>query len=98
MFKEGIYRRVSVRMYADERFMRLSALQPSGQSLWLYLLTGPHTGPIPGVFVSGKAAMAEALDWTIEDFEKAFAEVSGEGLAEFDAKTRLWFIPNAIKH
>lgn len=95
---EGIYRRVSVRMYGDKRFMRLGPLRPSGQALWMYLLTGPHTGPIPGVFVIGKAAMAEALCWEPEAFEKAFAEVLGEGLIEFDAKTRLWFIPNAIKH
>lgn len=95
---EGIYRRLSVRMYADEKFMRLSPVQPSGQSLFIYALTGPHTGPIPGVFVAGKAAMAEALGWEPKAFEEAFAEAFGEGLIEFDAKTRLWFIPNAIKH
>lgn len=96
--REGIYRRVSVRMHGDERFMRLSPLQASGQALWIYLLTGPHTGPVPGVFVIGKAAMAEALDWEQKAFEEAFAEVLGEGLVEFDPKTRLWFIPNAIRH
>lgn len=96
--REGIYRRVSVRMYTDEKFMRLSPVQPSGQSLFIYALTGPHTGPIPGVFVTGKAAMAETLGWDSEAFGEAFAEVSGEGLIEFDPKTRLWFIPNAIKH
>ena len=95
---EGIYRRVTVRMYGDERFTRLSALQPSGQALWLYLLTGPHTGPIPGVFVAGRAALAETLGWDSEAFAKAFAEVLAEGLALFDEKTRLCFIPNAIRH
>lgn len=95
---EGIYRRVTVRMYGDERFMRLSPLNPSGQALWLYLLTGPHTGPIPGVFVVGRAALAETLGWESEDFDKAFAEVLREGLAEFDPKTRMCFIPNAIRH
>ena len=94
----GIYRRVTVRMYGDERFMRLSPMQPSGQALWLYLLTGPHTGPIPGVFVAGRAALAETLGWELEAFAKAFAEVVGEGLAEFDAKTRICFVPNAIRH
>lgn len=95
---EGIYRRVSVRMYGDEKFMRLSPLQPSGQALWIYLLTGPHTSAIPGVFVIGKAALAEVLGWDDEAFAKAFDEVFGEGLIEFDKKSRLWFIPNAIKH
>lgn len=95
---EGIYRRLSVRMYGDEKFMRLSPPLPSGQSLFVYALTGPHTGPIPGVFVIGKAAMAEALGWELKAFEKAFGEVLAEGLVEFDEKTRLWFIPNAIRH
>jgi hypothetical protein len=85
-------------MHGDERYMRLSPVLPSGQSLWVYLLTGPHTGPIPGVFVAGRAAMAEALNWGSEDFAKAFAEVLREGLAEFDERTRLCFIPNAIYH
>jgi hypothetical protein len=95
---EGIYRRISVRMWGDERFMRLSPLPPSGQALWLYLLSGPHTGPIPGLFVIGRAALAETLGWEPEDFQKAFAEVIGEGLVQFDVKTRLWFIPKAVKH
>lgn len=95
---EGIYRRVTARTFADAKFMALSPLLASGQALWLYLLTGPHTGPIPGVFVIGKAAMAEVLGWGLEDFEKAFGEVFGQALFEFDAKTRLWFIPNAIRH
>jgi hypothetical protein len=85
-------------MYGDERFMRLSPLLPSGQALWIYLLTGPHTGPIPGVFVVGRAALAETLGWDVEDFAKAFQEVIDEGLVEFDSKTRLCFIPNAIRH
>jgi hypothetical protein len=95
---EGIYRRLSVRMYSDEKFMRLSPLLPSGQGLWVYLITGPHTSAIPGVFVVGRAALAETLNWPFEAFSKAFDEVIAEGLAQFDERTRLWFIPNAIHH
>lgn len=95
---EGIYRRVSVRLWSDEKVRRLSALKPSGQALWLYLLTGPHTGPIPGVFVAGRAALAEALEWEIEDFDACLAELTGQGLVSFDRPSRLWFIPNAVKH
>ena len=95
---EGIYRRVSVRMWGDARFLRLSALQPSGQALWVFLLTGPHTTAIPGVFVIGRAALAEALEWDDEAFAKAFDEVVGQGLVEFDLKSRMWFIPRAIRH
>lgn len=95
---EGIYRRLSVRMYGDERFMRLSPLAPSGQALWLYLLTGPHTGPIPGVFVVGRAALAETLGWSQDAFNSALGEILSEELVEFDEKSRMWFVPNAIRH
>ena len=46
----------------------------------------------------GRASLAESLGWTAEAFDEAFAEVIAEGLAQFDAKTRMWFIPNALKH
>lgn len=95
---QGIYRRVSVRLWADEKVRRLSPLQPSAQALWLYLLTGPHTGPIPGVFTCGRAAMAEALDWSLEEFSRCLAELTEAGMAEYDHEARLWFIPRAIRH
>lgn len=95
---EGIYRRVSVRLWSDEKVGRLSPMQPSGQALWLYLLTGPHTSLIPGVFVAGRAAIAEALGWEIEDFDRCVTELLNEGLVRFDRAARLWFIPKALRH
>ncbi len=95
---QGIYRRVSVRLWADEKVRKLSPLQPSAQALWLYLLTGPHTGPIPGVFACGRAAMAEALDWEPEAFGSCLAELVEAGMVEYDHPSRLWFIPKAIRH
>lgn len=96
--REGIYRRISVRMWGDAKFRRLSRMPPSGQSLWVYLLTGEHTISVPGVFVAGRAAMAEALEWSQEDFGRAAAELLDQGMAIHDAKTRLWFLPNGIRH
>ncbi len=43
-----VYRRISVQMHADEKYMALSPVKPSGRSLWEYLQHGPHTGVIPG--------------------------------------------------
>lgn len=92
------YRKIEVRTWADERFRGLSPIQPSGQGLWFFLLTGPHTGPIPGLFRAGRAAMAEELDWGMEAFDKAFQEVSEHGMAKADFKARLVWLPNALKH
>lgn len=94
----GRYRKVEVRIWGDERFCALSPIPPCGRGLFLYLMTGPHTGPVPGLFRAGRAAMAEELDWSLEDFDKAFQEVFGQGLVIADFKARVMWVPNAIKH
>ena len=71
---------------------------PSGQGLWFFLLTGPHTGPIPGLFRAGRAAMAEELGWDQEAFDEAFQEVSANGMAKADFKAKLVWLPQALKH
>lgn len=87
-----------MRTWGDEKFRALSPIQPSGQALWLFLITGPHTGPIPGLFRAGRAAMSEELDWEVEAFDKAFAEVFAQGMVKADFKARVMWVPNAIKH
>lgn len=94
----GRYRKVEVRTWGDERFRALSPIPPCGQGLWLYLITGPYTGPIPGLFSAGRAAMAEDLGWSTEAFGEAFGEAFEQGMVKADFKARVVFIPNAIKH
>ena len=94
----GRYRKVEVRTWGDEKFRALSPIPPCGQGLWLYLITGPHTGPIPGLFRAGRAAMAEELDWEIEAFDKAFGEAFRQGMVKADFKARVMWLPSAIKH
>jgi hypothetical protein len=92
----GRFRTIHMKMWADEKFQALSPLPPSGQSLWIYLLTGPHTGVIPGVFSAGRAGLAESLGWSMEAFGEAFGEVFQEGLIEVDWHARFVWIPKAI--
>ena len=94
----GRYRKVEVRTWGDQGFCNLSPIPPCGQGLWLFLITGPHTGPIPGLFRAGRASLAEELTWPLEAFDKAFQEVFQEGMVEVDFKSRLVFIPKAISH
>ncbi len=92
------YRKVEVQMWGDEKFRTLSRIPPCGQGLWFYLITGPHTGPIPGLFRAGRAALAEELGWNQKDFDKAFHELSGKGIAKADFDARLVWLPNGAKH
>jgi hypothetical protein len=91
------YGKISTRMWGDEWFRSLSAPQPNGQTLWVHLLTGPHTlHAIPGLFMIGEAAMAEALGWPLEGFREAFREVSAKGKAKADWKARVIWVPKAL--
>jgi hypothetical protein len=92
------YRKIEVRTWSDEKFRELSKIPPCAQGLWFFLLTGPHTGPIPGLFRAGRAAMAEELGWKLEAFDEAFAEISAMGMVKADFDARLVWLPNAIKH
>lgn len=92
------FRKIEVRTWADERFRSLSPIQPSGQGLWFFLLTGPHTGPIPGLFRAGRGQMADELGWDLEAFDEAFGEVFAQGMAEADFKAKLVWLPKALKH
>lgn len=94
----GRYRKVEVRIWGDEKFRELSPIPPCGQGLFLFLITGPHTGPVPGLFRAGRAAMAEELGWELEAFDQAFQEAFRQGLVMADFKARVMWVPNAIKH
>ncbi len=94
----GRYRKVEVRTWGDERFRALSPIPPCGQGLWLYLITGPRTGPIPGLFSAGPAAMAEDLGWPLDAFMHAMGEAIGHGMVRVDTAARVVLIPKAIQH
>lgn len=91
------YRRIELRMWGDEKFCRLSKLVPSGQALWLFLITGPHTRHIPGLFHAGRAAMAEEIGWDLDAFDRAFEEISRQGMAKADWIARVVWLPNGLK-
>src|SRR5690242_2146464 len=91
------YRKIEVRMWMDERFRKLSRLQPCAQGLWLYLLTGPHTDIIPGLFRAGRAGLAEGLAWPLEQFDLAFEELLRLRMVQADWSAHVVWLPNAVK-
>ena len=94
----GIYRRITVAMWADDKFRRLSRPKPNAQSLWVYLLAGPETSQIPGLIVAGEAGMAESLRWSIEAFRGCWCEIADQGMAQADWENRVVWVPNAVRH
>lgn len=92
------YRKVEVKTWSSEDFRALSPMPPSGQGLWFFLMTGPLTGPVPGLFRAGRAGMAEELGWAQEAFDEAFGEVLGKGMVKADLTARVVWLPQAIKY
>lgn len=92
------YRKIEQRMWADAKFRALSPIPPCGQGLWVWLVAGPHTGPIPGVLTIGEAGMAERLGWPLEAFREAFREALGLGMVRADLEAPIVWLPRAIHH
>lgn len=91
------WRKIDVRLWNDEKVVRLSPVPACGQGLWIFLLTNRFTTGI-GLYSAGEAALAEELGWSLQGFRKAFAEVSREGLVQADWKARVVWIPNFLKY
>lgn len=90
------YRKVEVALWDDAKFRELSPAPPSAQTLWIYLLTGKRTMPIPGVVIGREAVLADDLRWPLESFQEAFAEVFARGMAEADWEAGLVVLPRAL--
>jgi hypothetical protein len=87
---EGLWRQISVRIWTDDKFRQLSQ---AAQILWFYLLTGPHTTGLPGLYATGKARLAEELHWTEETLLSSFNEIAALGMANADWDARVVWLP-----
>lgn len=108
------YRTIDVMMWGDARFKALSPIPPCGQGLWYYLLTGPHTTAVPGLFSAGERQLAEALGWPLftgesgslfpdddgdaKGFRECWHEIAEQKMAFADWKARVVYIPRALAH
>jgi hypothetical protein len=90
------YRKIEVATWNDDRFRSMTCAAPNGQTLWLYLLSGPRTTSFPGLIVARDLVMASDLGWSVEAFRQAFVEASGKGLAKADWKAGLVVLRKAL--
>lgn len=90
------YRKIHTRIYGDERFRRLSKPHPNGQTLFLYMLTGPHTTNVPGLSSAGERMLAERLEWSLQSFRRVVGEVTRAKMVFVDWSAPLIWLPKAI--
>lgn len=93
------YSKVVRDMWGDDRFNGLTPVRPSGQALWVYLLTGPHCNVIPGLFVTmGFGTLADRLKWQHADVKRHWQEIEAAKMAEADWQAGVIWLPNSFRH
>lgn len=92
------YRKVHVKVWSDEKFRALSPPAPNAQTLWIYLLTGPHTTILPGLFQAGEAQLAERLGWNLNAFRRCFREILDQGMAIAEWSSHLVWLPHGLEY
>lgn len=89
------YRKVSDHLWTDARFM---AFDTKTKLLWLYLLTSPHAHSIPGLFRAGLSEIEADTGLSHEDCQSAWETIAQSSMAKADWRSRLIWLPNAIRH
>ena len=93
------YRKISTCIWGDDKVLQLSRpKRANGRDLWFYLLTGPHTTSLPGLFRSSVAVLAEEHGWRPGETAQALQEVIDLGMARYDPSARVIWLPKANAH
>jgi hypothetical protein len=92
------FRKISMSMWTDAKFSRLSKPAPNAQTLWVYLITGPFSTNIPGCVKGKPAVLAADLGWPLDALMQCMGELIREELLLIDFEVGLIWLPNAAKH
>lgn len=93
MANDERYRKVSVRIWNDKRFMSLS---DDGQLLFLFMLTHPAMTSV-GAMRHTLAGLAAEKRWSSERMKKAFKELP-ECMVRYDGQSCCIWLPNFLRH
>jgi len=88
------YRKVSVRIWNDEKFRDLS---DDGKLVFLFLITHPHMTSL-GAMRATPEGLASELGWPPERFSEGYRQPLSKGMVEYDPEACCLVLPNFIKH
>lgn len=93
--ERGRYRRIASRIFADDK---IRALSNDAELLWFYLLVGPHTTAVPGLWPAGRLQLAEGRRFDLERFDRAWVELGSRAMAFADWDACVIWLPKALRH
>lgn len=88
------YRKIDTRIWNDAKFMDLSK---DGKLAFIYLLTHPNLTAL-GAMRTSIPGLAAEIQWTLEDFTKAFREAFDKGMLKHDERASFLWVPNFLKY
>jgi hypothetical protein len=88
------YQRIFSQIWHDEKFR---ACSEDARSLFLYLLTSPHSNAL-GLYVLPKPYIEADLGWDSKRLAKPFRELLDKGFIFYDDDTATVLIKNHLKH
>lgn len=89
------YRKIDPRLWDDERFVELT---PVHKLLWLYLLTGPHTTSLPGLWIIGAGELVDGLRLPARTVDDGLRKLEAMGRLALNPRLRLVRVPNAPRY
>jgi len=85
-------------MWNDRKFLELSAPKPNARDLWVWLIAGPLTTPVPGVVITTLGGIADRLAWPVPATRRCWEEIASREMATSDWSHSLVWLPNALEH
>lgn len=96
---EDRYRSVRTDFWYDPNLLALSRMGPSGQGLYLYLITGPHNrASLPGLFQFWPDQAAAILAWERSDVVRVMRELVASELARWSEASGICWIPGVFEY
>ena len=92
------YRVWTVRAYGDAKFRGLGRIAPCPASLYMRLCLNEEGRAYPGLLRTFRAGLADALGWSLAEFDASWGPIEASGMAVADWVAGLVFVPNTEKH
>jgi len=91
------YTSVYQQIWYSNSFRSLGKIPPSPHTLFIFILTGPHTTSLPGLYRIGPGYISDVLKWNLTEVHKAIKQLSSRHMIRYNSKNCLIYLPKWSK-